>query len=511
MYTTLRYLLAILILLAFSSAHADYNQCASETSWRASYEIIPIIGDEMGVLGVHYDFLPMTERPDLYLGLGGYGGLTGEEGGFFTVGVTLGQRTSLSDKLKLDLGLHLGGGGGSRFTFPGGGMIIRPHAALELQQGNYSWRLGLAHTRFPNSTNPDNQNTHLFVGLRKQSFDWRQGGGSSIPFAGNHATFRASAAALYYLTDDNKPLLRDGRFTGNGENRDIPLLGFKVEQFYSRQAFLGLEVYGAGGGGADGYAAFLGSLGHTIPLGRYLQWENKLTMGMAGDGRLDTGGGLVGQFTTNLNLALSEHWYLRAGIGRIKALQGDFAATVLDFGIGWQASRPLATAGASGLFSTERYQAIPWLSSLAHKTYLPKPHTRNKSGNPYHNQLHLIGLSLQRALNEWFSLSGSTHWAYEGNIGSYAEGLLGVNIHPTLSDTAEWRFKLGYELGVAGGGVMDIDGGVIHQANLGLLYQINNQLSIDFNIGRMESQNRTFQADVLLLQLNWHHDSLFLK
>lgn len=486
-------------------------QYASSTSWRTSYEQVPIIGDDMGMLGVHYDLQPLEQHPSLYLGLGGYGGLTGEEGGFFTMGLTLGKHTRLSEKLTFDLGLHLGGGGGSRFTFPGGGLIVRPHAALEWQQSSLSWRMGIAQTRFPNSTNPDNDHTHLFVGLRKQSFDWRQGSSKASPFHGKHATFRVSASGLYYKTADDKPLHRDGHYTGNGHNKDIPLLGLRVEQFHTEHIFTGLEFYGAGGGGADGYAAILASLGRVTPLGRYIEWENKVSFGMAGDGRLDTGGGLVTQLSTGFNLSLSKHWYLRASLGHLSALQGELSAQVIDFGIGWQASRPLAEKNSQGMFSSQHYLTIPWVSTISNKTYQPKVHTRNKSSTPYDNQLQLFGFTLSRPLDEWVSLSGSTHWAYDGNIGSYAEGLLGINLHPAIDEQSQWRIQLGYEFGVAGGGVMDIDGGIIHQATAGFSYQINDQLSTALNIGRMESKNRTFQANVALIQLSWHHNSLFLK
>ena len=58
---------------------------------------------------------------------------------------------------------------------------------------------------------------------------------------------------------------------------------------------------------------------------------------------------------------------------------------------------------------------------------------------------------------------------------------------------------------------MDIDGGIIHQLNAGLRYQLNSQLSTDLSVGRMESKSATFQADVIQLQLTWHHNSMFEK
>ena len=67
----------------------------------------------MGLVGVHYDLRLFKQAPSMYLGIGGYGAARGEEGGFFTTGVTLGWKPDLFDAIRLDTGVHLGAGGGS--------------------------------------------------------------------------------------------------------------------------------------------------------------------------------------------------------------------------------------------------------------------------------------------------------------------------------------------------------------------------------------------------------------
>jgi hypothetical protein len=352
--------------------------------------------------------------------------------------------------------------------------------------------------------------------MRLHTYDWRestqQAGQLFAPFKGKYSTFRVNPSFTYYLTDDRAPLHREGYYTGdNHRNQNIPLLGVKVEQFFTPRSYRGLEVSGAGGGGADGYAAILASLGHITPLSPSIQWDNKATVGMAGDGRLDTGGGLMAQFASGFNLSLTDHWYLKAMVGRLMAVDGNMRATIIDLGVGWQAKKPLASAGSRGLFSSQRFFNVPWTTSLSNKTYLPTEHSLNKSGNPYDAELELFGFVMSHPLNDWLALSCSTHWAYAGNIGSYAEGLMGLTLSPSLDGNKHWRAKFAYEAGVAGGGVMDIDGGVIHQINSGVLYQFSQQLSADLSVGRMESKAATFSANVIQLQLNWHHNSIFKR
>ncbi|QKQ27266.1 hypothetical protein [Candidatus Reidiella endopervernicosa] len=308
-------------------------------SWRSSYEVIPLpAGDEMGVVGFHYDLMPFKSLPSSYLGFGGYGGAVGEEGGFFTMGATLGNRFELSRRLKLDLGYHFGGGGGSGLTFPGGGMITRAHAMLEFQLGGPYWRMGVAHTDFPNTTANESSDTHLVAGLRLDSFSWRQifdNSESVTPYQGELERYRIMPSLMHYATDDDHPMHRSGIYTGGaGENTDFNLLGIQFDHQFSHFFYNSVELYGAGGGGSDGYASISAGLGARVPLFAGLNWESKALLGLAGDGRIDTGGGLTVHLMTGLSLELSEHWYVKAMAGRMAALEGEIKADAYEIGIG---------------------------------------------------------------------------------------------------------------------------------------------------------------------------------
>ncbi|OOZ42168.1 hypothetical protein BOW53_00895 [Solemya pervernicosa gill symbiont] len=145
---------------------------------------------------------------------------------------------------------------------------------------------------------------------------------------------------------------------------------------------------------------------------------------------------------------------------------------------------------------------------MTQKTYLPDDHSLNDEGAAYDDALHLIGLELSMPVSQSLRLRGSTQWAYGGNVGSFAEGLFGVVYESDYKLLDRIGLSAGYDVGVSGGGDMDVDDGFIHQAQLGLIVQLNESLSLAFMGGKMMSFGGAFKADLLQLQLNWDRTSL---
>jgi hypothetical protein len=511
------------LLLSSSTAIAAgsgdaYELSASEHDLRSSYELVPLPGGRnIGIVGLHFDLHPFAAIPSVYLGVGGYGAAVGTEGGYFTMGGTLGNRIPLLDRFDLDLGLHVGAGGGSLRTFPGGGAFLRGHAMLEYRvvDNNYL-RFGVAHTRYPNTTASNANDTHLVIGYRLSGFDWvsdKDGNADYPEFHGYSARLRIAPSVMYYSTDDSRPAGRLGNYTGDGTtNANFGLVGSQVDQFFSEHGYAALELYGAGGGGADGYGSVAAGLGARVPLTGRLNWEIKALLGVAGDARLDTGGGTIGRAATGLSLDLSKHFYLSAMAGRMQALDGRFASNLVDLAIGWQAQRPHANAGERASFPASRYELMHWRAALTQKTYFPPASIQNKSGQRYSAQLHLAGLEVSKpVIGQWLSGRASTQWAYAGSIGSYAEALLGVEVAPELLRFGAVRFSGAYDLGVGGGGNVALDEGYIQQAMLGVNFRLNPRYSLALQGGRMESFGGSFHSDLLQIQLVSHRSSLFAR
>ena len=145
---------------------------------RVSFEDIPVSATEdMGTMGVHYDVKPFGNS-DVYMGIGGYGALTGDRGGFFTGGVTLGYHRYIADDvidgLAIDAGLFAGGGGGAG-AFPGGGLMLRSHLMLEQEIGDVALRIGMVNTQFPNTSNSAyERDTHPSIGIVIPTYQFNQ-------------------------------------------------------------------------------------------------------------------------------------------------------------------------------------------------------------------------------------------------------------------------------------------------------------------------------------------------
>ncbi len=118
-----------------------------------------------------------------------------------------------------------------------------------------------------------------------------------------------------------------------------------------------------------------------------------------------------------------------------------------------------------------------------------------------------MGIELSKPVNEYLSLSGSAYGAYSGGVGAYAEGLFGVKLDPislyNRSRNSNWSPLLRYEIGVGGGGGMDVGEGLIHQWTLGVEYDaFLGGIALEF--GRMEGlDGGTFGANVLQFGITW--------
>ena len=85
----------------------------------------------------------------MYGGITLYGAASGQRGGFFTGGYTLGVESQLTENLIFDTGGYVGAGGGGAAA-QGGGLHIRPHIGLKY---DFNWSvLGLnySYVDFPN-------------------------------------------------------------------------------------------------------------------------------------------------------------------------------------------------------------------------------------------------------------------------------------------------------------------------------------------------------------------------
>jgi len=469
--------------------------------YRFSYEDIPVSSSEdMGTVGVHYDTKPFNTFSDIYLGFGGYGAMTGDRGGFFTGGATLGMHTfldvpNMADDYAFDMGFFAGGGGGAE-AFPGGGLMLRSHLMLEKEFDLATLRYGIARTDFPNTTNVNDSDTHVSFGLSipEQNFSSKIFKDSGVTLKEHQMSRRIVPVMMWYSPDSDAKKRSGGALT-----TDITLLGFQQHQYLGDNLYRTFEAYGAGGGGTDGFAKVLGGMGVNYPVFNWLNADAKLSLGMAGGGDIDTGGGLMVQPMAGLEIPLFQHWSLKPMLGKTYAPDGNFSATTTELGLTW--------TGNKSIRGTDAFTPSATNFAIRNKTYFPDSSAKTKSGGSYDSQIHQLGIELSKPVNEWINLSGSAYGAYSGSVGAYAEGLFGVKLNPinlyNQSSQFDWSPLIRYEVGVGGGGGMDVGEGFIHQWTLGVDYDSFLGV-VALELGRMQPlDGGTFAANVLQLGIAW--------
>jgi hypothetical protein len=296
---------------------------------------------------------------------------------------------------------------------------------------------------------------------------------------------------MWYSPDSDAKKRSGGALTA-----DINLLGFQHHQYLDDHLYRTFEAYGAGGGGTDGFAKVLGGLGVNYPVFNWVNADAKLSIGMAGGGDIDTGGGLIIQPMAGLEIPLSEHWSLKPMIGKTYAPDGNFSATTTELGFAWTGNKSIR--GIDGFTPSETN------FSIRNKTYFPDSDAKTKSGGTYDSQIHQLGIEFSKPVSDYLSLSGSAYGAYSGGVGAYAEGLFGIKLNPiNMYNRSTWSPLVRYEAGVGGGGGMDIGEGFIHQWTLGFDYDSFLGV-VAVELGRMEPlDGGTFGANVLQFGITW--------
>ena len=507
-------MLVRLVLLIFIVCFHDFiwaksiDKTSINSRWRTSFELMPISSPkDMGLLGLHYDIFPFESCKQCYMGIGGYSGASGEEGGFFTAGLTGGYLHSLTNRVSIDTGLHIGGGGGSDATYPGGGLIVRSHVGMQYRY-KIGFNLGVANMSFPNSTKSDKSDTHIYAGIIIPDNIWVDSvEGKSGLFSGSKQGFRVAPAFLYYKPVQ-RPITKAGGYTSGSSNDDIPLMGIQLS-WHNGNVFFPLEMYGAAGGGVDGYATLFSGIGYQTQIANGLSLEGKALVGVGGDGRLDTGGGALLQPMAGMRVNLTDSLSLAAMFGKNIGLDGQFEASCAELSVAWRSDKPKASSGISALFDHGVFNIDEWYGSLSNKTYFPAGDVIQTDGESFDSQLHLFGVELEKPISENFSFIGNTYWAHTGNIGSYAEGAIGIKGHMDVVNNLNLFAQT--NLAVAGGGDVEVDRGFLIAGEIGIGYRVLPNMYIDLSGGYTQSSNSSFKASVLTVKLRWLSETIFYK
>jgi hypothetical protein len=467
--------------------------------WSLSYETWSLPRQER--LGMAGGRVMMDLGPRWQLGVASYGALSGQRGGFITLGAEALARWPLSESLDLTGQWFLGAGGGrDGRSLAGGGLMLRSSLGLEQRLGSaHRIGLGLSRVDFPDgriaSSQPYLSYAHSFPSLLWPGWPELPAPVSSAPeqlWAQSEQEFALVARSYRFAAGVTQD-------TGlRPQHPSMQLLGAQWLGYVQPDWFLKLESEGAAGGQSAGYMQILLGGGYRWPLPGGQSLKLHASLGPAGGGAADTGGGLLTDLGLAWQLRLSPRQSLELSASEVRAPGRSFHARSLGLRLVHHLRQPQASGAPlspqllAGL-DAERLR-LRWVQ----QTYLGD----DPQWRCCHPDLavHNLGLQLDRMSDpgaqgqRWF-LTGQGIAAYWGEAGAYMTGLVGAGWLRPLSP--RWFTQAEALVGAAGGGGLSMGGGLVGQVNLGLGYQLGPQWDLLLTAGRMQAWTGPFKAHVL--------------
>lgn len=451
--------------------------------YRLSYDSLTLPNDEaLGLVGTNY----LLNFDDSYLGLGVYSAVDGQRGGFFTGGVELGHQFNLGSGFALDGGLFVGGGGGGSAP-QGGGLMLRPHLGVVKKLQDISLGLGVSKVKFPNGNiNSIQASLNLDIPF---GFVYKSPGSSVsdnndiLSLSSNRGT-KVGWKDHYMAVTYQQYMIDKGvkNTSGTLMTNNMDLVGFEYGTKMSRNYYNYLETAGAGSSGTDGFAELLGGVGYSQTLSRNFGFNIKAALGAAGGGGVDTGGGLIHKQSIGLYARPFNQASLTAEVGRVGAFDGEFEATAAKLSLQYP-FKLLSSGGYVRKASNYDYTTDGlWGVRAVNQTYLGSNTLRKNGAN---DSVQLLGIKLDRYLDNDTYLTGQALAAYQGEAGGYAVGLVGIGQEFDISDKLSLTAEI--SAGVAGGGGINTGGGSIIQPMLGFNYRLDPDFSLQASVGKLKS------------------------
>src|SRR5690606_31005365 len=146
--------------------------------------------------------------------------------------------------------------------------------------------------------------------------------------------------------------------------------------------------------------------------------EFRALVGCGGGGDYLTGGGLFLHPEIAVGVGTTVAGEVR--FGRLGYLEGDFHAWTVALGLGWQPDLVGLDGRGSGTVATTAATPEAWRILMGSTT-------ARIDGRA--EAVRLIEVAIEKPLLAWFDAFGRSRSAYDGDAGSYSEGLLGLRLH----------------------------------------------------------------------------------
>ena len=485
-----RAIFSIFVSLLSAFAVAEESILPTGGEFKTSFETLTLPGNEqMGFMGGQ---LLYELTPNLSIGPAAYGALTGDRGGFITLGGALDASLPLSDSLSFDAGYFVGAGGGrGGLQLSGGGLMLRSYLGFEYSLGDRgSVGLGVSHQDFPNgsisSTQPYLTYTYPFSAVISD--------GWSGPTFISGKTSSGSEQDFSLVTRHYEIPSEVTRDNGAPQYPSMQLMGAEWTNYLDHSSFIRLESNGAMGGQSNGYMQILLGAGVRKALSYDTALKIGASVGVAGGGGVDTGGGLLIDAQGSIQHMLTDQIFIEAGAGYLAAPQAGFEAMSLTGKLGYKFATPTAGAGRLTASDLRGYTFQPLRVRAVNQSYRGAAEEWRTFSQQ--KAVENLGVQLDYFSTDNLFLTGQGIAAYEGDAGAYMAGLLGGGVHLPLGNSGFYLEGEGL-IGAAGGGGIAVGSGLVWQANAQLGYELTDSLSLTLGAGRLEAVDGPLRANTI--------------
>ncbi len=278
----------------------------------------------LGLVGVEWQ---QTLNTATFLSMASAGAMQGRSNGYMQILLGAGVYQNIGDNFKLKALLSAGVAGGGNVD-TGGGLLTKvavgaqamltDDVALELEAG---WV------------------DSVIANFKAKSYSLKIYQTFHTPKVGRGESLSLSALGAYDVEHMRVRMVHqtyaelpktNAVWRVHHADRDVNLLGFQNDFFFTDHWFVTGQGIAAYEGQAGGYMTGLLGLGGRYPFMQKWAAEGELLVGAAGGGGLAVGGGLVWQVNAGLSYAVSKDYDMLLQLGRIDAPKGGFAAHVFS-------------------------------------------------------------------------------------------------------------------------------------------------------------------------------------
>lgn len=455
----------------------------------------------MGLTGIHYN---LDLKDGLYGGLGMYGAVRGERGGFFTLGANLGYKSYLNDELFLDTGVHFGGGGGAGAP-DGGGAFLLPHVNLGYKFKKYAISAGYSYINFFDEG--DIKSHQLNIGLQVPiSFNYtpiNEAGKTLEALDLKNTDWEKKSKRISFMMHLNNLSARGNSQNTLGESlngRTIRLAGFDVSSYFDENWFAFAKSDGAYDGIPAGYMNIFVGGGYHMGFNQHrTNILTKFGVGAGGGGGVDSRGGALIYSDISIEQHIGSNIYIALNNGLLMSPDSFFKTST--FGVGLKYYTKIN--GVGDLQSAAKVRLQGFEVVIKQDVYSDA----NRVINPAEN-LYQIAVQLNYPIKENLYLAGQTAFANFGNAGAYAEGTVGMGLQSSYLFDGRASFFMQGLIGGAGGGDIATGEGLVIKPSAGIHYNLGNGLALRGAVGYVKSREGDLNSPLVSLGLNYRFSFL---